>query len=148
MFVSWHDKLQISLDMKAYLFHTLVILATLFSSCAEKTVKKETVQTVQKETIIVKDTVYVKKEEPKVEPVKAAPAYFLITGCFEYKNNADRLCEKLQKEGYKNALVMPYFENLYLVAYEGYATHQEAVTAVRKLHKIPGNEEAWIHPVK
>ena len=43
---------------------------------------------------------------------------------------------------------MPYFENLYLVAYEGYATHKEAVAAARQLHKIPGNEEAWIHPVK
>lgn len=133
--------------MKAYLFYTIAILAALLSSCAEKTTKKETVQTVQKETVVVRDTVYINKEEPKAT-LKVMPSYFLVAGCFEHKENADRLCEKLQKEGYTNALIMPYSSKYYLVAYEGYSTHQEAVTAVRKLHRLPGKEEAWIYPTK
>ena len=38
--------------------------------------------------------------------------------------------ETLHKEGYANALIMPYCKDLYLVAYDGYKTHEEAVSAV------------------
>ncbi len=56
--------------------------------------------------------------------------------------------ETLHKEGYANALIMPYCKDLYLVAYDGYKTHEEAVSAVRKIHKVPGKEETWIYQLK
>lgn len=80
--------------------------------------------------------------------VKEAPEYLLVGGCFRIKDNADRMYDKLHKEGYTNAIIMPYSRDLYLVAYEGYKTEKEAITAVRKIHKIPGKEETWIYQIK
>ena len=80
--------------------------------------------------------------------VKEAPEYLIVGGCFRIKDNDDRMYEKLHKEGYANAMIMPYSRDLYLVAYEGYKTEKEAIAAVRKIHKIPGKEETWIYQIK
>ena len=80
--------------------------------------------------------------------VKEAPEYLLVGGCFRIKDNADRMYDKLHKEGSAYAIIMPYSRDLYLVAYEGYKTEKEAIAAVRKIHKIPGKEETWIYQIK
>ena len=141
--------------MKTILFFTLAILAVSFSGCQNNKTKntdakKETVVKVEAQTTPTKDTAQTPQATlQNVDPViKEAPEYFLIGGCFRIKDNADRMYETLHKEGYVNALIMPYCKDLYLVAYDGYKTHEEAVTAVRKIHKVPGKEETWIYQLK
>ena len=104
----------------------------------------------QKEGKKHQDTIQVTetKTETETTVVKEAPEYLLVGGCFRIKDNADRMYDKLHKEGYTNAIIMPYSRDLYLVAYEGYKTEKEAITAVRKIHKIPGKEETWIYQIK
>lgn len=124
-----------------------------FASCSNYNGngKKETTRTAQKETIIVRDTVYItvdSKEASNPGKIKEASKYLLVGGCFEYKENADRMREGMQKEGYKNALIMPYGQCYYLVAYDGYPTREEAVIALRKIHRVPEKEETWIYRIK
>lgn len=110
---------------------------------------KEAVK-VETKAVLIKDTIQVTETKTVTETtvVKEAPEYLLVGGCFRIKDNADRMYEKLHKEGYANAMIMPYSRDLYLVAYEGYKTEKEAIAAVRKIHKIPGKEETWIYQIK
>ncbi|MDL2231229.1 SPOR domain-containing protein [Porphyromonadaceae bacterium OttesenSCG-928-L07] len=89
------------------------------------------------------------KKAPVVEEVKTPVRnkiqnHFLIAGCFEYKENADRLSEKLQQEGYDSRII-PYFENLYLVSYDGFSTKQEALNALKEISKEKGKEVTWVY---
>lgn len=123
---------------------TLSVLLVL-GSCKEK---KQT-ETIVDIPAIIEDTVkpepIVKEETPEGKPViKKNEKYFLIAGCFEYKELADKLVSKLQKEGY-DAKIIPYFENLYLVSYEGFGTPDEAKTALGELKKEKGKEKTWIY---
>ena len=122
--------------MKTILLFTLVILAVAISGCQDKKKIKDTTQVMETKTATATTV------------VKEAPEYLLVGGCFRIKDNADRMYDKLHKEGYTNAIIMPYSRDLYLVAYEGYKTEKEAITAVRKIHKIPGKEETWIYQIK
>ena len=141
--------------MKTILLFTLAILTIVISGCQnKKNVKttnkqQETVQ-VQPKTTLVKDTVQVieTKTTSTTPTVKETPEYFLIGGCFRIKDNADRMYENLHKEGYANAMIIPYYRDHYLVVYGGYKTEKEAIAAVRKIHKIPGKEETWIYHTK
>lgn len=125
---------------------TLLMLSALFilGSCKGK---KQT-ETVVVTPSIIEDTVKpepVVKEVPEEKPViKKNEKYFLIAGCFEYKELADKLVSKLQGEGY-DAKIIPYFENLYLVSYEGFATQAEAKTTLDELKKEKGKEKTWIY---
>lgn len=133
--------------MKTSLILLTFSLIFLFSSCKEK---KQPIPAPAPQPTVVKDTV---KPEPvpevKVEkPVRQEPQkYFLIAGCFEYKENATKLSEKLQQEGY-DSRVIPYFENLYLVSYNGYPTRQEAVEALNKILTEKGKEKTWMYKLK
>ena len=139
--------------MKTILLFTLVILAVAISGCQDKkkvrntNTQKETVK-VETKAVLIKDTIQTTETVTENTMVKEAPEYFLIGGCFRIKDNADRMYDKLHKEGYANAIIMPYSRDLYLVAYEGYKTEKEAITAVRKIHKVPGKEETWIYQIK
>ena len=129
--------------MKTILLFTLVILAVAISGCQDKKKVRNT-NTQKEDTIQVTET----KTVTETTVVKEAPEYLLVGGCFRIKDNADRMYDKLHKEGYANAIIMPYSRDLYLVAYEGYKTEKEAIAAVRKIHKIPGKEETWIYQIK
>lgn len=141
--------------MKTILFFTLTILVFSLPGCQNSktkniSTKKETIVKAENLSTPAQDTTQTPEATlPIVDPViKEAPEFFLIGGCFRIKDNADRMYETLHKEGYANALIMPYCKDLYLVAYDGYKTREEAVTAVRKLHKVPGKEETWIYQLK
>ncbi|MCC8174743.1 MAG: SPOR domain-containing protein, partial [Odoribacter sp.] len=86
-------------------------------------------------------------EVKEPEPVKKVQKYFLIAGCFEYKENADRLTDKLNKEGYDSKIIS-YYENLYLVSYDGFPTHQEAQVALRKIRQENDKKDTWIYPTR
>lgn len=100
--------------------------------------------------VLVKDTLTViaepeVQEKPEPKPVKnEIQNYFLIAGCFEYKENADKLCTKLQQEGYDSKII-PYFENLYLVSYNGFPTRQEGLKALKEIRREPGKEKTWLY---
>ena len=139
--------------MKTILLFTLVILAVAISGCQDKKKTKDTnsqkeVVNVENKAVFIKDTIQTTETVTENTMVKEAPEYLLVGGCFRIKDNADRMYDKLHKEGYTNAIIMPYSRDLYLVAYEGYKTEKEAITAVRKIHKIPGKEETWIYQIK
>lgn len=139
--------------MKTILLFTLVILTVAISGCQDKKKTKDTnsqkeVVNVENKAVFIKDTIQTTETVTENTMVKEAPEYFLIGGCFRIKDNADRMYDKLHKEGYANAIIMPYSRDLYLVAYEGYKTEKEAITAVRKIHKVPGKEETWIYQIK
>ena len=138
--------------MKTILLFTLVILTVAISGCQDKKKTKDTTPkkavNVENKAVFIKDTIQATETVTENTMVKEAPEYFLIGGCFRVKDNADRMYDKLHKEGYANAIIMPYSRDLYLVAYEGYKTEKEAITAVRKIHKIPGKEETWIYQIK
>lgn len=138
--------------MKTTLLFTLVILTVAISGCQDKKKTKDTTPkkavNVENKAVFIKDTIQATETVTENTMVKEAPEYFLIGGCFRIKDNADRMYDKLHKEGYANAIIMPYSRDLYLVAYEGYKTEKEAITAVRKIHEIPGKEETWIYQIK
>ena len=126
------------------------ILATFFAllvSCKEKPQPLPVVEA----PVAVKDTVDDSQDEEDilvVEDVKPVrneiQNYFLIAGCFEYKENADRLCEKLQRQGYDSKIIT-YFENLYLVSYNGFATRKEGLAALKEIRQEAGKEKTWLY---
>ncbi|MCX4291487.1 MAG: SPOR domain-containing protein [Odoribacter sp.] len=125
------------------------ILAALFSilmSCKEKPQPLPIVEApvVEKDTVVPEPV----EEEEVIEEVKPVrneiQNYFLIAGCFEYKENADRLCEKLQRQGYDSKIIT-YFENLYLVSYNGFATRKEGLAALKDIRKEKGKEKTWLY---
>ena len=124
----------------------LTLLSVLFSlSSCKKKKEPITVAPITTTTVEPPKTdpiVEVKKPEPVVEQMN----YYLVAGCFEFKNNADRLNAQLQKEGYASK-IMPFY-NLYMVTYNGYRTRQEAQVALNRIVLEPGKSEAWVYPVK
>lgn len=130
--------------MKTILALISICLICILVSCKEK--KKP--EPAPQPTVMVEDTI---KPQPVIEKVKEEKIvkneiqnYFLIAGCFEYKELADKLCDKLQKQGFDSKII-PYYENLYLVSYNGYATRQEALEALKELKKEKGKEKTWIY---
>ena len=129
------------MNKKYYFFIVLTIFFA--SACKEKEVTQPKVETKVIKKEIVRDT---SPASPK-PIIKEKPHYFLIAGCFEYIENANKLCAKLQKEGYPEAVVLPYYENLYLVAYKGYAQKTEARKALDSM-KEANDKNVWLHHVK
>ncbi len=128
--------------MKTRIALIVLGLFCIFASCKEK--PKPAPKPAPKPEV-VKDTVQPKPEVKVEKPVKnEVQNYFLIAGCFEYKENADKLCDKLQKEGYDSKII-PYFENLYLVSYNGFPTRSEALKAQKKIVTEKGKEKTWIY---
>lgn len=71
------------------------------------------------------------KEEAVSSPVNNGNlAYHIIAGGFGSEDNANRLAKKYQAEG-KNASVLGKFDQLYLVAYESFASKEEANAALK-----------------
>lgn len=96
---------------------------------------KDSTDTQDEDVLVVED----------VKPVRnEIQNYFLIAGCFEYKENADKLCEKLQRQGY-DSKVITYFENLYLVSYNGFPTRKEGLAALKEIRQEPGKEKTWLY---
>ena len=133
--------------MRTFFILLTVSMITFLVSCKEKEApKKETsAQVVKTETSTPVKDAKIEKQEPVV---KEKTHYFLIAGCFEYKNNADKLCQKLQNEGFKEAVVLDYYENLYLVSYEGYAKKSDALTALKNIQQDANKKNTWLYHVK
>ncbi|WP_251621177.1 SPOR domain-containing protein [Odoribacter lunatus] len=132
--------------MKTSSIWLLTTLLCIIISCKEK---KQPLPLVEAPVVVEKDTL--PEDEPVVEikeevkPIRhEVQNYFLIAGCFEYKENADKLCNKLQKEGYDSKIIT-YFENLYLVSYDGFPTRKEGLQALKEIRKEKGKEKTWLY---
>ncbi|MDR1756693.1 MAG: hypothetical protein LBR65_07040 [Culturomica sp.] len=123
--------------MKNYYFF-IVFLACVLLSCKEK--KQPPVDVVE---TVAPDTTF--REAPVVrKEVVEEPVYFLIAGCFETPELAERLQKKLTRGGY-DSRILPYFTNLHLVSYSGYPDLQSAKEAHAELVREAGKEKTWIY---
>lgn len=132
--------------MKTNFIWILTALFSLFVSCKEKPQPLSVVEApaVVKDTTEPTPAVEIEVVE-EVKPIRnEIQKYFLIAGCFEYKENADRLCEKLQQKGYDSKIIT-YFENLYLVSYNGFPTRKEGLDALKEIRKESGKEKTWLY---
>lgn len=131
--------------MKTNFIWISAALFGLLVSCKEKPQPLPVVEA----PVAVKDSTDTQDEDvlvvEDVKPVRnEIQNYFLIAGCFEYKENADKLCEKLQRQGY-DSKVITYFENLYLVSYNGFPTRKEGLAALKEIRQEPGKEKTWLY---
>lgn len=131
--------------MKSILFFVAASLLLSVSSCKGKKDSNALtqVQTVISDTLKVTEVV---KETPKPPTVEKS-THFLIAGCFRIKSNADRLFSKLEGQGY-SPRILPYYNDLYLVAYSGYPTKAEAQIALNNMVYREGKRCTWIYPVR
>lgn len=126
---------------------TIVILFVLLwmgtlTSCKKKAGELTTQQV---------EVVEVTKPEPETpvqevqKPVEKQANYYLVAGCFEFKENANRLHAKLVEEGY-DSKILPFYD-LNMVTYDGYETRQEAQVALNRIVREEGKECTWVYPV-
>lgn len=131
--------------MKSILFFMIMSLLLSLSSCKGK---KDNSTVTPVRTAVTTDTPKIteeRKEAPK--PAVKELTHFLIAGCFRIKDNADRLFDRLDNEGYTPKII-PYHNDLYLVAYSGYETKSEAQTALNRMVYQEGKKCTWIYPVR
>lgn len=67
-----------------------------------------------------------KEEAPEVKPEPVKGTFYVITGLFSVKENADKLCKKLQTDGYRTQLVLKKPQNQYYVAVGKFTTEEDA----------------------
>lgn len=124
----------------------LISICLIFSISSCKQKKQQALEPTP--VVMVEDTIKSEPVRQEPEPPKVVKNeiqhYFLVAGCFEYKELADKLCEKLQNEGFDSKII-PYFENLYLVTYNGYATRPEALEALKEIRQKKGKEKTWLY---
>lgn len=88
------------------------------------------------------------KERAVAEPVSTYVAsgskslhYHIVGGCFSSKENAQKLVNKLQAEGF-NASIIGKRKGLWTVSYNSFVTRKEAVEALASAQAH--NEKAWV----
>jgi hypothetical protein len=70
--------------------------------------------------------------------------YFVIGGCFQIKENAERFLVDLKKKGFANAgLMLPGNKKLFHVYYSGFDDKKSAVQALKRIQE-EGTPEAWL----
>ena len=69
--------------------------------------------------------------------------YFIIGGSFIVSNNADRFHAGLEEQGYETRILFHPESRFNFVAYQGFATFDEAVTYLRSI-RANTNSEAWL----
>lgn len=131
---------------------TIIILLSLFvvgllTSCQQK--KNKAALTDQKVEIAKpssEKTVETISELEKTEKSVKQMNYYVVAGCFEFKENAERLNQLLISKGFKSQ-ILPFY-NLNMVTYSGYETREEAQAALNQMVLQPGKEMLWVYPLK
>ncbi len=114
-----------------------------------------TTKKVEKKAEIAKDTVAAQvaeeaeevvapEEEEKTAEVETGnndQKYFLISGSFEIKDNADRYLAKLENEGYSPRIIATDF-GMYRVAYLGFSDRKEAFNKLNE--EVDAGKEVWL----
>ncbi len=118
---------------------------------------------IQNDTVYQKATFVLKQDFPPVKiithkseniakpvikkiPVVPVEKYFIISGAFRNKTNAEKKIQMLKNAGYPAKIAGRNKFGLWMVAYQGFASHDKAAQTLNKIKKQePG---AWIYTKK
>ncbi len=84
------------------------------------------------------------KSEKNIKPV--VEKYFIIGGAFRIKANAEKEIKRLKKSGYPAKIVARNKFGLWMVAYQSFATQDEAVVALSRIKKQ--HSAVWLYSNK
>lgn len=122
--------------MSIKLYQDKVVADTLI---VEKAVQEQVQNKIQEATFFIESplpsvTLTVKEEKMP---------YHVVAGSFRLEENAQRIYQKLSKEGFKARRLAPNNHGLFPVLYGSYPTFEEAQKARVKIQKTQ-NPEAWL----
>ncbi|MSP84330.1 MAG: SPOR domain-containing protein [Flavobacteriaceae bacterium] len=118
------------------LYEDKVAADTLF---VEKVVQEQVQNKIQKATFFIESplpTVTLTVKEEKMP-------YHVVAGSFRVEENAERIYQKLRKEGFKARRLTPNNHGLFPVLYGSYSTFEEAQKERVKIRKTQ-NPDAWL----
>ena len=133
--------------MRTIIILLSLLVVGLLTSCQQK--KNKAALTDQKVEIAKpssEKTVETISELEKTEKSVKQMNYYVVAGCFEFKENAERLNQLLISKGFKSQ-ILPFY-NLNMVTYSGYETREEAQTALNQMVLQSGKEMLWVYPLK
>ena len=87
-----------------------------------------------------------KPEIKKEQVFSSAEKYFIISGAFRNKANAEKKIRMLKKSGYPAKIAGRSKYGLWMVAYKGFATHDEAAKVLSHIKKK--DRDVWIYTKK
>ena len=117
----------------------------------------------QNDTVYQKATFVLKQDFPPVKiitykskntaksvikkvPVSSVEKYFIISGAFRNKSNAEKKIQILKKAGYPAKIAGRNKFGLWMVAFQGFVSHEDAVQNLNKIKKQ--EPSAWIYNKK
>lgn len=129
----------------------ILFIATITFSCGKKNKEVQVKHEVVTTPVIKKDTIPPAPEpEPEPEPIIVeAPAnkYFLISGSFSSKNNAETYKNELIQQGYDSEVIIRKTgrnQEFYKVSYKGFVDRDKAFNQLSTERKLPNNEDVWL----
>ncbi len=105
------------------------------------------------DSVVVVDTTTVIRTEDstgQLHPVsnnielKPSQKIYVIVGSYKNYNNAKRKLEKLHKQGYSQATILPKYGQLHRVAIEGYSDEKNARVALQRYRKQLHDKSIWL----
>lgn len=82
------------------------------------------------------------RETPSSEIISSGPKYYVVAGCFENRENADRYIDELQAQGY-NAELFGTWKNLYAVSFNSFTTKDQALQEMLRIRQS-AEPDAWV----
>lgn len=78
--------------------------------------------------------------------VSTGPKYYVVAGCFQMKELADNLVNKLKNQNYPALIIGTTPEGLHIVSFnKGYSSKDEALQMLNKIQSRDGRNDLWIH---
>lgn len=109
------------------------------TAMVQTAVQKEVQNKIQEATFFIKSpipNVTLTVKETKM-------AYHIVAGAFRNERNAEKIYERLSRQGYKARRIEKNKFGLFPVLYGSYASYAEAQKAISEIHKTQ-NKEAWL----
>lgn len=102
-------------------------------------VQKEVEDKIQEATFFIESPL----PDVKLTVKEQKLSYHIVAGAFREESNAQRIYERLSKEGFKSRRLEKNKFGLYPVLYGSYSTYAESQKAMAEIHKTQ-NKEAWL----
>ncbi len=84
-----------------------------------------------------------REEAARLEAERAKRHFHLVVAALDV-SSAEKMCAKLQAQGYNEAHVLPYKKNLHRVALASYKTKKEALRVMKTTRKATRYKQAWV----
>lgn len=151
--------MEFKLSYMKSIISTLLVVALIFGvfACKDKPTKQQpqkpvtvVVQKPVKEDSLKLDSlkkVAEKKEVKKVEAPKPEDKYFLISGSFQSRENAEIYKSRLQQEGYNSQIIerrMGPNNDFFKVSYKSFHDRKLAYAELRKARNTEGRDNVWL----